>query len=84
MFRRLLLLTVTALGLATPLAYTAPAQTVYVGPSYVQVRPACFRVLYRRCPCDPWVRYGTYHCRCDAEAAVRALRCQGFRVIIRV
>jgi hypothetical protein len=76
---------VTVLGLTTQLALTPAVQahSEFGGTYYVYRFRHCFHVYYRPCRCDPWACYGSYHCRCDAEAAASALRAQGFRVMIR-
>jgi hypothetical protein len=67
-----LALTMTGAAPAADHCPAAPAQTI----------SACFHVYYRTCVSEPWYCYGQYYYACDAYAAARYLRSQGYEAYV--
>ena len=79
MFRKLLLASVPALGLVSPLALPASADAH----EYRHVHRHLFHVYYRD-PCRPgWVCAGTFREHWAAERCAEPYRCRGLAVFIR-
>jgi hypothetical protein len=81
MLRKLLVATVAAAGLLTPLAVAPLAQAV----DWHHQRRHDFgcEVLYRD-PCNPcWVMAGRFRNHREAERIAESYRCRGFAVSIR-
>jgi hypothetical protein len=73
MFRKLMLATVAALALLTPLTGISQVQA-HSSKGHYRVYP----VYYRARGCDPWSYYASYSRYADADYAVRYLQYYGY------
>jgi len=85
MLRKLLLTSVAALGLLSPLAVTSEAGAHEFRPERRQEHRhgQAYRVFYHD-PCRPgWICAGTFGVRWEAERFAERFSCQGFAISIR-
>ena len=83
MFRKLLITSVTALGLASTLALPAVANAHEFRHEHRHGHHHGFRVYYRD-PCRPdWVFAGTFSSHSAAEGFAAQFGCRGFAISIR-
>jgi hypothetical protein len=75
MIRKVILASVTGVGLALPFAFATPAEA---HPPVVVYHRATFEVVYRRH--SHWHCYGTYFNRYEADRAARHLAHHGYEV----
>ena len=79
MFRKLFLSAVVAVGCVTPFA---AAPKVEAQPSYHHHHHHRYRVLYQRCPDEPWILYGRFEHFARARHVAHELRERGFEVLV--
>ena len=78
MLRKMLLSTVAALALLSPLTLTSPVQ------AHEHRYHECeYRVYYRVSCHRPWSCAGTFHYWCNAERCADHYRCRGYEVRVR-
>jgi hypothetical protein len=83
MLRKWMLSTVAGLTLLIPLAVAPAAQAKAPEAPREAYHHHRYEVMYRRCGADPWVCYGRFEERREAERAEHFMRHQGYEAFVR-